>query len=159
MNLTENLTELTKYITFSLRVAQKELLQGILSNVLDLGITVNASVRPEKLINELLEQRRAGKFTFTGEKEIKDIHVTAGSKTYINPNIDAKIGGGPAGADNITIPGGAYLSEDKNTKVEYNSIVFSPLSINYQQDVYKLINQSLKVNGLRFGSRSQKIIW
>ncbi|SFQ47501.1 eCIS core domain-containing protein [Parafilimonas terrae] len=126
---------------------QKEIMRK-----LAVDLTADISLKPQEVINALLKEKDAGSLNFDkGSNKVEDIHIEG---AYINQGINkgaARVGGGKEGKDNISIPGATYLLDEKSktTKVSYSSIEVSPLLLGYESDVYKVLNESITIKGLK----------
>jgi hypothetical protein len=70
-----------------------------------------------------------------------------------SPEVAGSVGAGAGGSESIIIPGATYtyLSQDTGIKVSYNSLEITPLHFTYKDDVYKLLNRNIRLQGLRVG--------
>lgn len=156
MGVGEAVNELVLFIRSNLAREAERLKNTVLRNIKGVNITADVSLRPQDVISTLLKESQAGSLTFDkGKDTIDNIHVQG---DYVNsgvPQATGTIGGGATGTEDILIPGATYVSQDKGTKISYDALEISPLSLAYEQDVYQLKNSLAKLKGLKFGLRKK----
>ncbi len=149
--------ELVLFIKSNLVRESQRLKNTVLQNIEGVNITADVSLRPQEVINTLVTEYKAGSFTLDkGKDSIDDVHIQG---DYVNtgvPQATIAVGGGAKGTENITIPGATYLSQDKGTKVTYQSLEVAPLGLAYEQNIYQLKTNAAKIKGLKFGLRKKK---
>lgn len=157
MGIAAAVNELVLFIRSNLAREAVRLRNTVLRNITGVNIKADVSLRPQEVINALLQENKAGTFTFDkGKDTIGGIHVEG---DYVNrglPQATGAIGGGARGTEPILIPGATYLSQDKGAKVSYEALEISPVSLAYEKNVYQLQTSSATLKGLKFGVRKKK---
>src|SRR5690606_24441276 len=150
MGIGEAVKEMIAFIQFSLGQESENLKNTIRRKIKAVKFTADISITPQAVLQELLKEKKAGTFTFDkGSSRNDDLHIKGIYLNRINPEAIVKIGSGPTGKDNISIPGATYLSQDKGTKVSYGSLEVSPLFLSYESEMYNLINKNINLVGLK----------
>ena len=155
MDLADAVNELVLFIKHNLAREAVRLQNTFIRNISGVSVKADVSLRPEEVINELLKEKKAGSFKFKKDDTIEDVHVDG---NYINHGIaqaTGTIGGGEKGKENLKIPGATYLSQDGGTKVAYDSVDLTPLSLAYEQNVYDIKNKSILMKGLKFAVKKK----
>lgn len=149
----ENVFELVAFIKYNLGLEVDFLKERIKNNISGVGVTADVSLSPQEVINQLMADYKAGSFKFNDEKKqkIEDVHVSGAYLNKGNPEAAGSLGGGPKGEGNIIIPGAEYNSADGKTKVIYDALEITPVLVSYKDDVYKVMNESIQVKGLKLG--------
>lgn len=147
----DNVFELIAFIKYNLGLEVDFLKRRISESITGVGVTADVSLSPQDVITHLMDEYKAGSFKFKDKKTIDDVHVSGAYVNNGSPEAAGSIGGGPKGEGNISIPGAEYNSADGKTKVIYDSLELTPLLASYKDDVYKLLNQSIQVKGLKVG--------
>lgn len=150
LGIGEAVNEMVLFIKANLAREAERLKSTFLRNIKGVNITADVSLRPQDVISTLLKEHKAGSFTFDkGKSAIENVHIEGDYVNNVIPQALGTIGGGAKGTENINIPGATYLSEDKATKVSYDALEISPVSLTYEQDVYRLENSIAKLRGLK----------
>ncbi len=150
LGIGEAVNEMVLFIKANLAREAERLKSTFLRNIKGVNITADVSLRPQDVISTLLKEHKAGSFTFDkGKSAIENVHIEGDYVNNVIPQALGTIGGGAKGEENINIPGATYLSEDKATKVSYDALEISPVSLTYEQDVYRLENSIAKLRGLK----------
>lgn len=133
MGIGDAVKEMIAFVQYSLGQESKNLENTVRQNIKGVSITADISLTPQQVITELLKERNAGTFTFDkGSQSIDKLYIGG---AYINKgaaNGIAKRGSSATGDENIVIPGATYLSQDKSTKVSYDTLDIRPLFISYE---------------------------
>jgi hypothetical protein len=152
----EAIALLVGYIKAGFTQEADNIVKNLKRNITRVEVSADITLTPQDVIREILKEKKAGKFELDkGKKSVDNVHIEG---TYTNdafPKASGTIGGGPAGTGNIQIPGATYTSEDNDTKVSYDSIEVTPLSVDYEKDTYKLGNDSIQLKGLKAAFRKK----
>lgn len=162
LSIKENALELIAFLTYSFGQETDNIVADIKSSVKSVSVDADVSLTPQDVIKTLLKERNLGHFTFDkGKQSIDDVHIHGLYHTNAGPEVEGTIGAGADGSKPILVPGGTYLSQDRGKgqgskfKVKYDSVNIEPLDLTYKDDVYKLVNKNILLNGLRVGIRKK----
>jgi hypothetical protein len=154
MDIGEAVKELIAFIKFHLGQEVENLKNIIIQNIKGVDITADISLKPQEVLNELLKEKKAGSIRFDkGSLSIEGLHLEGVYLKRGSPEVAGSVGAGAGGSESIIIPGATYtyLSQDTGIKVSYNSLEITPLHFSYKDDVYKLLNRNIRLQGLRVG--------
>ena len=146
---------LVAFIQRSLMREVATLKRTVSQNIHGVDIDADVSLRPQEVIRELLKEKKAGSLELKGSKSIDDLHIEGSYKKGRTPAVEGSIGGGAKGIENIVIPGGEYNSQDKNIRAEYGGLEIAPVGITYDSDLLKVVSDSAKISGLKFGFKNK----
>ena len=154
----ETVHELILFVRFSIDREIENIKNNIIKNIKSVDFNADISLKPQEVINELLKEHKAGSTTFDKvSKTVSDVNISGQYKNPAanNPQATVKAGGGTKGKANIVIPGVTYFSQDKGTKVSFDSVQIAPLQLTYKDDIYKILNKNTVLNGLKVAVRKK----